>query len=39
MGKPTLDHIFSDTSRTGLWLQCRVWDKMWSDEGIELLNT
>jgi hypothetical protein len=39
MGKPTLDHIFSDMSRTGLWLQCQMLDKMWSDEGMKLLNT
>jgi hypothetical protein len=39
MGKPTLDHLFSDMSRTGLRVQSQMLDKTWSDEGIELLNS
>ena len=38
MGKPTFDHFFSDVSPHRLRKQFQALDKMWSDEGILLLN-
>jgi hypothetical protein len=42
MGKPTLDHFFPDVILTGSGQAARfvqTLGKMWSDEGILLLNT